>query len=375
MWEAWCLISILGIWPRHIEPRLLRSTKLSLPIPNLHPDLEGLRVLHFSDLHFGASSRKNFLGKLSKRINRLEPDLLLFSGDFISHGKLQEKKQLQAFLKSIQAPFGAYCCLGNHDYNEHVTINADGVYDTHREANSPLILQGFSKLLAGSPKLKGIISKEAKNVAHNKDLLELLKDSPFELLENETRLIKIKDAHLNISGLGDYWLGRFDPEKAFQGYQEDHPGLVLTHNPDTFSSLKNFPGSLVLAGHSHGGQVNLPFLCKRLSPLENPQYKRGLIKESGKTMYVNRGAGSHLSFRWFAPPEILLLTLESKEERKHEHGNRLKQADGQRKEDGQEPGESKREETSQDRLTSQEQTTNQNQMQKKTFSKNTGGIS
>ena len=121
----------------------------------------------------------------------------------------------------------------------------------------------------------------------------------------------IKGAFLNVCGLGEYILGRSLPEIAFRDYDSRYPGIILAHNPDATPHLKNYPGQVILCGHTHGSQINLPWFAKKFTLLENPQYNRGLFKISdNKWMYVNRGIGSLLPFRWFASPELTLLTLQ-----------------------------------------------------------------
>jgi predicted MPP superfamily phosphohydrolase len=97
---------------------------------------------------------------------------------------------------------------------------------------------------------------------------------------------------------------------AFQGYDNNLPGIILVHNPDAFTQLKAHPGHLILAGHTHGAQINLPWFRNRFCRLENPRYKRGLFQEDGKMMYVSRGLGAVFPLRFNAPPEIVSMTLE-----------------------------------------------------------------
>ena len=99
------------------------------------------------------------------------------------------------------------------------------------------------------------------------------------------------------------------PDEAFKNYNPDYPGIILTHNPDT-APVKGLSRRFIFSGHTHGGQVNLPYMWRRFTVLENMRFKKGLFKEHGKWIYVNRGIGSAIiPFRWFSPPEILLATL------------------------------------------------------------------
>ena len=107
-------------------------------------------------------------------------------------------------------------------------------------------------------------------------------------------------------------LGQCRPEKGFEGYQANYPGIILVHNPDGIKTLQDRPGELILSGHTHGGQVYLPWMWKRFTRLENPAVRRGLYHLDGKWIYVNRGIGSVMKFRWFAVPELLSVTLQRK---------------------------------------------------------------
>lgn len=308
LWDVWCVASIIGIWPRFIEPYCLLTTHLSLELPKLPKQLKGLKILQFSDLHLHNAVPDFFLHRILQKIARLQPDLIAFTGDFLSCSRLPKEGRLRNFLSSLSAPFGCYAILGNHDYSHFVSINRKGEYDCIVKEGLPII-KGFRRLLHKPPKLQKKTTKRAYKLSPHAELVEILHKTPFQLLHNENRLIDVKGSKLNICGLGEYMLGHCSPEEAFANYNEDYPGIVLTHNPDTFLLLQKFPGDIILAGHSHGGQIYLPGLWKRLTQMENMEYHRGLFRFPNKYGYVNRGVGSSMKFRWFAPPELLLLTL------------------------------------------------------------------
>lgn len=307
LWDAWCIASIIGIWPRFIEPRLIQVSERTLFLPKLHDALDGFKILQFSDLHFSKNTSSRFLEKLYRKISLAKPDLIVFTGDFLCQSRLENGEKLLHFLNKIHAPYGCYAILGNHDYAQYVSINSKGDYDLHDDASSH-IQKGFKRLLSSTTLTKQL-TERAQNIALHSELISLLKESPFYLLENVHQLIPVKDTYLNLCGLGEYTLGRTNPSQAFQKYDSTFPGIILLHNPDGASLLKNYPGDLILCGHTHGGQVNLPWMWKKFCLLENPHFKRGLIEYGNKKIYVNRGIGSLLNFRWFSMPEILLLTL------------------------------------------------------------------
>lgn len=308
LWDLWCVASIVGIWPRFIEPKMLSTTHLTLPIKDLPKDLEGITILQFSDLHWHENMSPTFLQKILQTTEELAPDIIVFTGDALCYGLLADPEPLEDFLCAFHAPYGCYAVLGNHDYQEYVSVNAAGDYDIDEKTISP-ITKGWKRLLKPR-KLTGKTTPRVRSVPLKKELLDCFKRSPFELLHNTTAVVDIKNSKLNICGLGEHMLGRCLPEQAFKNYDPKHPGIVLLHNPDGMPALKEYPGDLILCGHTHGGQVNLPLLAKKFMFQENAQFKRGLVKFQDRSIYINRGTGSVMPFRWFSPPELLLLTLE-----------------------------------------------------------------
>lgn len=310
LWDAWCILSVVGIWPRFIEPNLILTTKLTVSIPGLPPALKGLKILQFSDLHINPQMSDRYLNRLKKKVAALAPDILVFTGDFICCANLTESERLKDFLKTLPtAPCGSYAILGNHDYQEFVSINSEGEYDVIG-GKASILHRGFKRLFSKT-RLKKKITERAKAVGLHTDLVSMIQETPFQLLHNTTQTIAIKDTHLNICGLGEYMLGKLDPETAFQNYDRNYPGIILAHNPDAVPYLESYPGDIILCGHTHGGQVNIPGMVEKFTLLENMDMKKGLVRKGNKWVYINRGAGSVLQFRWFAPPELLLLTLDS----------------------------------------------------------------
>ncbi|MCP5508558.1 MAG: UDP-2,3-diacylglucosamine diphosphatase LpxG [Chlamydiales bacterium] len=304
LWDAWCIASIVGIWPRFIEPNLLRQTRITLALPNLE---RPVRIAQFSDLHLHSGVSDCLLKKIVKRIAQMQPDIVIFSGDFICCSQIKQPERLQAFLNAIpEAPLGNYCTLGNHDYSGYVSINSNGDYDVFNTKKGDVGIGKAFSMLFSNTTLSRKVTENAKRTPFHQELNTLIAGTPFKLLHNQT----LQAGHLNITGLGEYTLGKMDPEQAFAGYNNDYPGVVLLHNPDGLPYLDDYPGEVILSGHTHGGQVNIPFLWKKFTLMENRHLKSGLIRHKNKWIYINRGVGSVISFRWFSPPELLELTLE-----------------------------------------------------------------
>lgn len=308
LWDLWCVISIVGIWPRFIEPKMLAVKRKTVAIPNIPPQLKGLKIAQFSDLHLNLGMTDRFIEKIVRKIREWEPDILVFTGDFLNRASLEDESRLKQVLNSFPiAKHGNYAILGNHDYDRFVSINADGEYDVLEDRGSP-ISKGMERLFSKS-KLQKRWTERVAGLMPHKDLVRLLKDTPFQLLHNETIQIPIQDSFLNLTGLGEYLARRLDTGKAFEQYKKKFPGIVLVHNPDAIPDLLKEAGEIILCGHTHGGQINLPLIHKKITVMEHPQFKRGEFYLNGKWIYVSVGIGSIMTFRWFAMPEIVFLTL------------------------------------------------------------------
>jgi len=310
LWDLFCTVSIVGIWPRFIEPRLILTTHKNLPIRNLPKELYNLKILQISDLHFHYQTSPSFLNQLIDKCQKLRPDLIVFTGDFLCYSQLEEPERLKTFLGRFDAPYGCYAVLGNHDYASFVSVNGQGDYDLIEPSTASSLSRAFSRLQTTITLTKHTTERARATPLHI-DLLSLLEDTPFQVLHNSTRAISIKGTKLNICGLGEHTVGKMDPQTAFSTYNKEYPGIILLHNPDGAPHLRDYPGDIILSGHTHGGQVNLPWMWKKFTTLENMHFQKGLIKCDDKWLYVNRGLHSVLPFRWFSPPEILSLTLVS----------------------------------------------------------------
>lgn len=309
LWDAWCIASIIGIWPRFIEPSLLWTTHHTLPISSLPEAFDGLRIVQISDLHHTPSQSKKFLQRIEKKIAALNPDLILFTGDILSYSHMEEPQILQDFLTRLRAPLGTYAIFGNHDYAEFVTLAEDNTYRRIRQ-HIPAIMKGFYRLLS-KPSTTTADPEVQDPIALHTDLISLYRQSNVTVLHNETVKIGSKNAYIQLTGLGDIAAKQCLPEQAFATVNTQFPTIVLSHNPDSYSRLARYPGDLFLFGHTHGGQVNIPYMWQKVTDIQDKRFKSGIFYLNNRFLYVNRGLGSPFPFRWFAPPEIALFTLVS----------------------------------------------------------------
>ncbi len=259
---------ILGAWAFVIEPNRLVIHEETIYLPNWLEPLDGTRVAAISDIHAGSPFiNVEKLHQVVARTNGLHPDVIVLLGDFMVRDTWDstpvEPEVIAQALKDLQAPLGVFAVLGNHDH----WYNAEKV----RAA---------------------------------------LENAGIRVLENDVTRLQKNGAAFWLAGLADAWTGKDDIAGTAKRVPVDEPAIVLTHNPDI---LPRLPSTLrlTLAGHTHGGQVNIPLLGRRIVPSEyGERYAAGHIEEDGKQLFVTTGIGTSVfPVRFRVPPEIALLNI------------------------------------------------------------------
>ena len=252
------------LYPLLIEPNWMDVTRVRISIPNLPDDLQGLRIVQFSDVHLGPYMHRSFLRRSVRAIMSLSPDLIVFTGDMVSRDVEADPEDAQ-LLAPLSARLGVWGVLGNHDH-----------------WSDP-------------------------DFAH--EFIE--RNTPIRILRNQSMLLRVGGSDLYLVGVDDAWVGADDADKAFQGVPEDAVRLVLMHEPDAVEWLPMSPSTLQLSGHTHGGQVRLPFAGALLLPYLGRKYDVGLYRVRGGWLYVNRGLGVIAPpLRLNCRPEITLFVLQ-----------------------------------------------------------------
>jgi predicted MPP superfamily phosphohydrolase len=265
-WLGLGLLSITGFYSYAIETKWIEIEKLSLTIPHLPDAFQNLRIVHFSDLHIGLSYDPEDLPTVLDQIQALNPDILCFTGDLVT----DDTSMLPAtvpFFKKLQAPFGKFAVLGNHDYRH-----------------------------------------SAENV------MKCLQQSGFHVLLNSHQIIEKDGSRLAIVGVDDQVEGVPDLEKAWH-QQQNIATILLSHCPDFADIAAKYPIALQLSGHSHGGQVRLPLIGHIVTPPFAKKYVQGLysVPQSSLQVYVNRGLGTTLlPIRFYCRPQISVIELTSR---------------------------------------------------------------
>lgn len=225
-----------------------------------------IKLIQISDIQVSKSYTEKNLEKIVKKINALSPDIVVFTGDlFDNYAKYHPTQEVKKALLEIKAKYGKYAIWGNRDYG-------------------------------------GGAFREYKNI---------MEYSEFTLLENESKIISLPDnKKLLIGGADDILLGNPDKEKMIEEMNKtaDYK-IFLVHEPDFADDLEKATIDLILAGHSHGGQVRLPFFKEKKTALAK-KYTKGFYDLQKMKLYVNTGIGtSHIPARFMVIPEIALFTI------------------------------------------------------------------
>jgi len=264
------LAVFLAIWSVLIEPNRLVLHQEMIKIDGWPKELNGLRIAVISDIHTGGPFiDENKLHDIVAKTNALHPDLIVLLGDYMSgnnwHSHRVEPEVTAAMLKTLQAPLGVFAVLGNHDW----------WYDGKK------VRLGFEQ-------------------------------NGIRVLEDEAVELNWQGKSFWLTGLADLWTRPQHISETIAKTPSDATVIAITHNPDIFPEVPQRV-SLLLAGHTHGGQVNLPFIGTPIVPSDyGPKYTAGHVIENGHHLFVTTGIGiSILPVRFRVPPEIVLLTLGS----------------------------------------------------------------
>jgi len=247
-----------------VEPEWLQVERIRLPLTKLHPDLNGFTIAQFSDIHFGPYMRGPDAQQIVDRVNSLRPELIVFTGDFVTELAHGEAELITDMFRHLKAAQGVYAILGNHDH----WTDAEVVDRAVRAAS-------------------------------------------VTLLRNENRLIEFGGTGFWLAGVDDVWEEKHDLEAALLGIGDELPVILLAHEPD-YADVVERTGrvDLQLSGHSHGGQVRLPYYGALALPYLAHKYPFGLYRIGSTTLYTNRGVGLLAPpVRFNCRPEITLFEL------------------------------------------------------------------
>jgi predicted MPP superfamily phosphohydrolase len=251
--------ALLGglLYAREVETRRVEVRPVTLTLPRLAPEFDGW-------------SKPERLHRLVEEVNEQRPDLIAITGDFASYSAKEfDEERLVEALGALRARDGSVAILGNHDYLTDVRL----VRRCIREG-------GVTELING------------------------------------VRTLRRGEAALHVAGIDDVMEGRSRLDLVLDELPKDGAAILLAHEPD-FADVSAATGrfDLQLSGHSHGGQVAVPFFRRLVLPPFSQRYTRGLYEVRGMVQYTNRGIGFvHARLRFLCRPEITVFTLRSRGE-------------------------------------------------------------
>lgn len=259
---------ILGIctllYAYFIEPNWIEIKSLQLTLPHLPQEFNEYRIVQISDIHVNRWMTSARLKRIFRLVNQQNPDSIVITGDLVTHKQQRFIPKLQQTLGVLTAKDGKFGVLGNHDYG----ANPEAIAKTMAET--------------------GVIN-----------------------LNNTYSILQRGTAKLYIAGVDDVWVGKARLDLVLQNLPLDGAAILLAHEPDfgdTSAATNRF--DLQLSGHSHAGQIRLPFLKPPVLPDLGKKYYAGLYQIGGMKLYTNRGLGmTGFHVRFNCRPEITVITL------------------------------------------------------------------
>jgi len=223
-------VALAGSYPVYIERNIVRVNRYRIPLAKLPPSFHGFRIAHLTDLHLGFLVSESFIEGIVHKTNKLQTDLIVCTGDYVhERNTIGEIEKVWPIMSKLKARYGVYSVLGNHDH------------------------------WADSDRSLYWLERTKQNLRH--------KCQP--IYKGIDRIL--------IGGAGDYWEDQLKIDKAFSCSNENECRLLLSHNPDSVDTEFNTPLSLVLSGHTHGGQIVIPYFGPPKLPVNNKNNSSGLI--------------------------------------------------------------------------------------------------
>jgi uncharacterized protein len=266
------LVAYSGFWDRHY----LEVIEQTIRLRRLPEAFHGLRIAQVSDIHYDEYAEPFFVGEMVRRINALNPDVVVLTGDFVTDGLLPQHVSARLsyscaeILKGIECPH-RFASLGNHD----TLVGWETVVDA-------LKVHGIPTLVNSS--------------------------LPFERDGNRLWLAGLRSSTEDFPELSEAMPALAAPKE---------PVILLAHEPDyAVHVVKRGGVDLMLSGHTHGGQIRLPFsgTLRAMLPRGGRRFVHGYFNVGPLQLYVNRGIGTvTLPLRFLCPPEITLFTLQPAE--------------------------------------------------------------
>ncbi|MES0360744.1 MAG: metallophosphoesterase [Anaerolineales bacterium] len=246
------------------NPNKITISDLPIELTNLPLEFNDYRIVQISDFHLGSWLDEQDLGQIIDIVNQLKPDLIAITGDFVNSNPGRYSPVLLQTLSKLFAKDAIVAVLGNHDHYSEPDI----IRDVLRESN----------------------------------IIEL---------NNRVYPIQRSSSYLYFAGVDDHLTKKDDLQNVLNQIPDESTAILLAHEPD-YADISSMSGTfdIQLSGHSHGGQICLPYFGSLYLPRYGRKYSSGIYRINGMVLYTNRGLGtSWLPFRYNCPPEIAIFTL------------------------------------------------------------------
>lgn len=256
-------LALLFIYSFYIEPYNLTIKEYKIENNSIPTNYDGLKIIHFTDIHYGSTTDIKYIKKIVNLINKQKPDLVFFTGDLLDKRTNPSDKEIESIkteLNKIESTLGNFAVSGNHD------------------------------------------------IKNNKDFETILSEN-FTILNNEEKLIYYKEnTPISITGFVDS--SESDPNYELLSTENTNYRFVLIHEPDEFDKIKDYSFNIMLSGHSHNGQVRLPLIGKIYTPFGSKKYYEEYYKTNDKELFISNGIGtSTIDIRFLSRPSINLYRL------------------------------------------------------------------
>ncbi len=256
-------LGVVGLGYSLFEAGWIRIHRAALQVPRLPPPFSGTTLALLADVHHGPFTGIEYVQGLVQLTNALSPDIVMLAGDYV-HRDGQYIEPCFKALANLKSPLGVFGVLGNHDHWH-------GARETSRAMRAGAIVE----------------------------------------MTNSGVWIERDGARLRLSGVDDLWEGAQDLDRALADTRQSETAILLSHNPDFAETITDPRVGLVLSGHTHGGQVVLPFVgAPRVPSRYGQKYLHGLVKTPHTQVFITRGLGTVTPpLRFCCRPEITLITI------------------------------------------------------------------
>ncbi len=268
------IAGLISSYPVLIERYIILLNTYRIPVPNLPEAFKGFQIAHLTDLHYGFLVPLEIFKTVIKRTNNLHSDLIVCTGDYVhERNNINQIDKIWPILSKLKAGNGVFSVLGNHD---HWADTERSLYWAERAGQN----------------IRGKVT----------------------FIENNGK-------RLWFAGGGDLLEDHFSLDKLLKNIPDDDCRIVLAHNPDSADTSYSSRVDLIISGHTHGGQVNIPFIGPPVLPVRNKNYSSGIKRSERNTLvFISKGIGwTILPVRFNCFPEIAVLELVPEKEKKIIH--------------------------------------------------------